>query len=507
MTTSPDSALHLLQQLKIGLFSSRADKAYYALLYSEALDKNDKKIESDSMISIATDYYGASDPELAGYAWFYSSRCAANRGDAKAQADALMKAQEFIASTTYFKLKGLLYSDKAGFYKSQQSYDSASRYNKLAATNFLNSSDTVNYILSLLNTGDNYLYLSRFDSAIYYFKKAEITVRSINNPLLTSTVNRSLGTTYSQLNEYQKAISYLKNSPETNINYYDSNKNLLIADVFIRNNKTDSAAFYLKKVYEGKDNNSYYSKLWLKIYELKGDKDKALYYSKRITTINDSLYKRKLDVSFAGLETKYNFQKIKIANQQLTISKKQTSILLLMTLVFLSFGIVIFLVWRNRIKNSQLATKEKLIEHEKKQVEHEKKLLENEIATNHLLEQQIKMQNIILRNVDQYRKNALKKPENTFSISPIQNENFYEELIACMDLEYNNISKRLVAAYPELTRNDQLICCLLLANFDTGMMASVLHVKLESMNKQRYRLRTKLGLENSDNLLEHLKHF
>jgi hypothetical protein len=200
------------------------------------------------------------------------------------------------------------------------------------------------------------------------------------------------------------------------------------------------------------------------------------------------------------MEKKYNYQKLKISNQQLTISNKQDNILLLIVLVVLSFGIIAFMIWKNRLKNSQIAVQKKL-------VEHEKELLDKEIAANHLLEQQIKMQNIILKNIEQYRKNALKKSETAPTISPIQNSDFYDELLACMDLEYSNISKRLANTYLDLTQRDILICCLILANFDTGMIASILDVKLESMNKQRYRLRTKLGLENSENLLEHLKNF
>jgi len=76
IATTPDSALHIFQ-IKHNLFCSHPDKALYALLMSQVLDKNDIKVESDSLISIATKYYDEKEPIYAGYAWFYrvSARC------------------------------------------------------------------------------------------------------------------------------------------------------------------------------------------------------------------------------------------------------------------------------------------------------------------------------------------------------------------------------------------------------------------------------------------------
>jgi DNA-binding CsgD family transcriptional regulator len=76
-----------------------------------------------------------------------------------------------------------------------------------------------------------------------------------------------------------------------------------------------------------------------------------------------------------------------------------------------------------------------------------------------------------------------------------------------MDLQYKDISVRLREQYPNLTEREILICCLLLANFDTGMIASILDIKNESMNTNRTRLRKKLGLQNNHNLEEFLRVF
>ena len=76
-----------------------------------------------------------------------------------------------------------------------------------------------------------------------------------------------------------------------------------------------------------------------------------------------------------------------------------------------------------------------------------------------------------------------------------------------MDLEYTDISHRLLIDFPSLSKRDILICCLLLAGFETGMIATILDVKLESITKYRYRLRLKFQLQNSDNLVDYLRQF
>ena len=204
------------------------------------------------------------------------------------------------------------------------------------------------------------------------------------------------------------------------------------------------------------------------------------------------------------MEKKYKYQSLQVSNQRLIIKNKQNNILLLIALFTLSLGVIVFLFWRYKMKNQQFESQRQLLEHEKNLAEKDKENIK-------LLERQLKMQNILLSNVDQYRKQSVKRPdtfsESKGSISPILNRTFHEELIASMDIEYNDISKRLKDSFPELTEHDILVCCLLIANFDNGMIATILDVRIESINKHRYRLRTKLKLQNSDNLIDYLCFF
>ena len=504
MQTAPDSSYHILQHIKQGHLISRSDKALYALLMSQAMDKNDIKLESDSLIRIATDYYTGTDPEHAGYAWFYMARCAGNSGNAKIQAEALLKALEYAKMTTNYKLKGLVYAGKGDMYKSQKQTDSSIYYNKFACRLFRKIGDHRNRILCLLNIGGDYLYDENYDSALIYFQLANKIAKNSNDTLIFSTIYRYFGNVYLKMKEYKKAIYYYHFVPLTHIAIYDSNKWFLLANVYVKTGKNDSAEYYLKKVTELGEMTPFYYKLWQNIYEKEGKTKKALYYSKRVAETTDSLYKKKLDVSFAGMEKKYKYNNLQLENKNLIIKDENTNILLLIVLICLSVIVIIGLLWRNRMNNHQLKIQEELVKNEKILVEKEKENIK-------LLEQQLRMQNILLSNVKQYRDLSIKRANHSDqkqgAISPILNLTFHEELIASMDIQYHDISKRLTIRFPDLTDRDILICCFLLADFETGMIATILDVKIESITKHRYRLRSKLGLQNSENLLEYLRGF
>ena len=75
MPQHPDSALMLLEQIENKENLSRKDKAHYYLLLTEAQDKTFVKHETDSLITIATDYYEETDDlERKAKAWYYRGR-------------------------------------------------------------------------------------------------------------------------------------------------------------------------------------------------------------------------------------------------------------------------------------------------------------------------------------------------------------------------------------------------------------------------------------------------
>jgi len=335
-----------------------------------------------------------------------------------------------------------------------------------------------------------------------YYTLAKHLSRSGTDTILKSNIYRSLALAYFKMGKNKKALYYLNQVPATHQANYDYKSFYLVAMIFIQLDKPDSARYYLNRIKEPYEMAPDYYLLWQTLYEKEGDFKKALYYANKITAAKDSLNRRKLVICFAGMEKKYTYKRLLSSIQKLIIKNNTRMILFLVTLSVLSLVIIIFILWRYRIKKRELTSKKKL-------GENGKKLAEMEKENKKLLELQVKIHNILLINIEQYRKNSIKRPNtadaNSHNISPILNTTFHEEIIACMDFIYQDISKKLKEHNPLLTEHDILICCLLLADFDNGKIATILNIQIDSINKHRHRLRSKLRMQNSDHFIDFLR--
>jgi len=505
METAPDSALSILKRIIPEKYKLKQNRALYALLMSQALDKNDIKVESDSLIKIATAYYDEDEPVRAAYAYLYLARCEKNQGNTRNQAMALLKAQDFASKCNDPKLQGLVYTDKADMYQSQDNNDSCIVYNKLGLRAFQKVSDLRNSVLTLIGIGCGERLNESYDSATYYYSLAEKMATPLHENLITSSIYRNLSVVAYKQKNFKLALQYLRLVPITNDTLYDYNKWYMIGRMFVKSDQLDSARIYLNKVKSPGIMSVDYYKLWQELYEKQGRLAESLYYAKKVAVLKDSIQNQALKTSFAGMEKKYRFERLSVENKNLIIENKQNGIILLVALLLLSILCIVLLFWRIKSNKRKLIVQNQMLEQERS-------LKEKEKENNFLLQQQMKMQHLLLKNVEQYRSRAIKRSsasevEKTVGAKSSKIDTFYEELMSHIDLTHRNISIRLKAAYPNLTKRDILICCLLLANFDTGMIATILDVQSESINIHRGRLRKKLNLQNQDNFLQFLRSF
>lgn len=498
MEKQPYSALKMLKQIKNPNQLSTKDRAFYALLMSQALDKNAIDIESDSLIQIAAEYYtNKDDSKKAGYAYLYLSRCARNRQDAKKQAEALLHATPYAIACKDNKLLGYIYSDKALIYQNQSLIDSMLNYNKMALKAFQKSNDKRNSIVMMFEIGYGYFQKNHLDSAIYYYKKAEYETQFLGEGLLSSSIYRLLGLAYYEKADYALSLYYIRLSTKIS-DIYDYHKYILLARIYSKIGSLDSASIYLQKSKIISTSTDYYS-VALDISEKRNNIPDALKRAKELISAKDSDFQRTLTTSFAGMEKKYNYERIAAENKTLIIANQRNKIAVLFLLLGLSGIIVIVLLWRYRHKQTQLRQHQLLVEKEKE--------------NNQLLQQQINMQNALIKNVEHHKKTAIKRlvPSNgSSSLSEegsIDSMALYDELISSIDGLYNGFSKRLKNKYPLLTTTDILICCLLRAGFESGMIASVLDTQTDSFNVRRARLRKKLEIEHGVNFSDFLAEF
>ena len=134
MNEHPDSALNLLRTLTFDDFRKESNRARYALLHSQALDKNYIDVMSDSLISVAVEYYKDKDDVRSKFlSYYYMGRVHAN-GERYLQATScLMESEQLVEEVGDDYLSGLLYSEMGRIYRLYYDYPkSLTAYQKAA---------------------------------------------------------------------------------------------------------------------------------------------------------------------------------------------------------------------------------------------------------------------------------------------------------------------------------------------------------------------------------------
>ena len=154
MTEAPDSAEKILNAIPRQNLKSRAHKARFALLYSQAMDKCYIDTDNDSLISVAVNYYSkrGSDHEKA-LAYYYESVVYRNAKNTDAQVESLVKAQKSAEHTTDAFLKGLIFSKLGQLYYTQKQFTESADLFYNAVTSFNQANSKINEMNSLINYG------------------------------------------------------------------------------------------------------------------------------------------------------------------------------------------------------------------------------------------------------------------------------------------------------------------------------------------------------------------
>lgn len=79
------------------------------------------------------------------------------------------------------------------------------------------------------------------------------------------------------------------------------------------------------------------------------------------------------------------------------------------------------------------------------------------------------------------------------------------DFYARTEILHRDFNTRLKEAFPDLTESERKLANLLRQGFSSKYIASLMNITPKSVEISRYRLRTKLGLKRSDNLVQYIK--
>ena len=399
MPQHPDSALMLLEQIENKENLSRKDKAHYSLLLTEAEDKTYVTHTTDSLISIAADYYEKTDDlGRKAKAWYYKGRINQDLGHPLKAQEYYLKALRDEEKIEDHALLGRIHNHIGMLYAYQKVYEKALPFQKKAVENFHLINDSTGQVFALRDLGRTFLMLGLQDSSIICNQKAIALMRKRIIP----SVYTELAGLYIDRQRMEEAHGLLRTSlqnvakPQAKYPVY-----LVLGELYKKSGQIDSARFYLQACInsaplpETRAGGLFHLK---EIALEKGQWEQAALLSKQYALLKDSIEQGKNAESIRNVQAFYSYNEIEqdLWEARLYASKQKSFYSLLITacLFLLTVALLRFIHYRRERKNllQRLKANEEQIQRNEqtlKNISDVKDSLQNEIQIYKTTERQL----------------------------------------------------------------------------------------------------------------------
>ena len=520
MQLRPDSALNILKSISPEKLSTRADNAYYALLLTQAQDKNFVVQKDDSLIQIAVHYYDSiGDTKMQAKAHYYWG-CVYR--DMNQQAEAIR--EFFIAAPLTEKSKekrqlGLIYNNIGYIYNIQEFNQKADSIYRLMEVIAKELRDTTLWSVALSRQASIYLMKGEnyFPIAEQKLLDAFVTMEKIKNDGLKANISASLSNLYSRMNQGEKALHYAKlNFSLRKDTVWPYQTFLLLGDAYYKLKQYDSATFYLNKSLLGKDygrKSDVYMRL-ADIAMIQGNTTLSIELERNSSAYKDSLYQlRRNPVAKRIIEVEADVQTI--LQKLYYKGRLQMYLYSFILITIIIIAISLYLYKRYQRKNNLLKKDKQQLEKinqdlsqhyanlqtdiTQKDMEIEK--LRKELASHQVNEEQRKKLQTELDKIVLKRKTLAKE---AFLHSPIYekmqaiikdfqdkdasdkelSDQEWQEFVAEMDMEWNNAITELCVKY-QLSKEELHLVCLSLVGFPFSHLEYLLHLSRATLYRKK----------------------
>lgn len=431
MYAHPDSALHILERMKFPKVSDKYQHATWCLLLTQAKVKNYIKLESDSIISIAYNYFQQQDnPQrkaLAGYLQgiYYNDE----RQDGETALKYYLKATTEIEKTEDYLLAHLIYAAIGEIYAYRSLVDYAtSAYQK--AYDFAKLSNNNVYIASSLSyLGRAYSIKPDAEKSISYYKNAlEVAKETDDNQLLTSGILNELAIVYREfLKDNKQALTYALEALHINKDKESLQNYLTVGEIYRQLKMSDSAQYYLDRATTS--NNIFtqcgaYQALYYLNRTIPQNYPKAMTYCDKFYAYIDSITKIEHDKEIIAMKEKYDHEKLLNEKKTLQIENER----IIRNALYISLFIVVITACLVFLYQRKLIQKERTIQMQEEQLRiyslqihgNEMQMTQNEIHISQLSEQ-------LAANEGLYE--TMTEQQNGLDELRKRNENLQEETI------------------------------------------------------------------------------
>ena len=545
MDLCPDSALNLLKGIPEPEKLWGESQATYALLMTQAMDKNYMKFSSDSLIALALNYYTITQtsPVMYAKALFYHGRVMLELDKEEEALKSFLAAKDVYERTKDHTMLALIAEEVGMINRKQDLYDDALTNFREALTTYKQLKDSLSVISASLNIARVYLFKSEWDScSLYYNNALEIAVQK--NYLSEITILHELGILYRSMQNLSEAERYFLAAYEKET---DEEKKymecLSLGYLYMQMGQTENARKYLMM---SANSSKAYTQIsaYDCLYFLEKDIDnfeEAIVYHELADSITNAMEELNSRELIASLQKKYENEKLRNDNLQMKV--RYTNFILWGTIAFLFVvACMCYYYYKNRNNKKKIAEIELQIQENEEEIERYQQEIEDiQISKDQVLKENLVLEEnrtkvgelngkiVLLTMQNKTLSEHLKELGGELNVGissgsfihafrlllaikegtlrgKLSNEE-RQKLFSLFDLIYWNYVSRLLERAPTLTKHDLEICCFLKFGLSHEELSCIFHTTSDSVTRAKGRLKGRLGISPQDDLDLFLKEF
>lgn len=498
MNLHPDSALNMLESISTDSLKTKADRAYHALLLTQARDKNYIVQTDDSLIQVAVRYYDTHEnAPLQARAYYCWGSLYRDRNDYSQAIDKYTIALSHInGRSENAELKASLYSNLGYLYYTQGLSTEADSIYQRAELLAKSQKDTASLCYTLSQRG-----MISLEQGKTYYPKAEQQMQqalSIGKAFSDSTIlvpiYHSLSMLYSLMPKPGQALLYARlNYSGLKDTQHCYRTFLLLGNAYFINGQYDSAGIFLQKILKAERYYDTKADACMRLSEIaqkKGDMETSILLERKRTMYQDSA-----QINQQGHDI-FNTVIAHERNNSNTISKRSTYILCTVSTIFLAISFVCIFYFRKKHLQHKAEKKEweETLQAEiaKANLRRKQELAEKERENATLQE---KVSQLVVKKPthrqEEYKTSALyiKVSRITKDLQKVEtkenlNEEEWSQFTALTNAGWYGIITYLDERY-NLSAEEIRICCLYLAQVPVIHMGHFLHIQSRSTIQAR----------------------
>ena len=221
MNEHPDSALNLLKGIAQTELQTPAHHARYALLYSQALDKNYIDLTSDSLISIAVDYFKDRDDVRAKFlSYYYQGRIYTNANNPTQATLAYMEAEQLVDELGDDYAAGLLYEQIGLIYNSYYDFPKGLQAHQQAIEHFTKANMPIHRIQAMLTLSNIHRNMHNENIGYEVLRTAITESQKLNDQSLIKSCINNLIPVCIDLERWEEANQWYQEYQKNNSRNY-----------------------------------------------------------------------------------------------------------------------------------------------------------------------------------------------------------------------------------------------------------------------------------------------